>query len=102
MNIKPKREIPIKQVDAFTNKALYGNPAGVVIKPSFLTDEEMQKIAQEMNLSETTFVFESKNRDCDFFIRYFTPKSELPVAGHPTIATIHALIEEGKNYKNRD
>jgi len=86
----------IKTVDAFTTKAFSGNPAGVITDASGLTSEEMQKIANEMNLVETTFVFPPKDASADFLIRYFTPQSEVAVAGHPTIATIHALIEEGK------
>ncbi|EGW38764.1 phenazine biosynthesis PhzF family protein [Desulfosporosinus sp. OT] len=56
----------------------------------------MQKIANEMNLVETTFVFPPNESNADFSIRYFTPQNEVAVASHPTIATIHALIEEGK------
>ncbi|MDR3561304.1 MAG: PhzF family phenazine biosynthesis protein [Negativicutes bacterium] len=86
----------IKTVDAFTTKAFSGNPAGVVTAAAGLSPEEMQKIANEMNLVETTFVFPPQAAGADFLIRYFTPQSEVAVAGHPTIATIHALIEDGK------
>ncbi|MDR3588319.1 MAG: PhzF family phenazine biosynthesis protein [Negativicutes bacterium] len=86
----------IKTVDAFTTKAFSGNPAGVVTDASGLTSAQMQKIANEMNLVETTFVFPPQDATADFLIRYFTPQSEVAVAGHPTVATIHALIEEGK------
>jgi trans-2,3-dihydro-3-hydroxyanthranilate isomerase len=86
----------IKIVDAFTSKPFSGNPAGVVTNASGLSGSEMQKIANEMNLVETTFVFPPNDTRADFLIRYFTPQNEVAVAGHPTIATIHALIEEGK------
>lgn len=86
----------IKIVDAFTTKPFGGNPAGVVADASGLTPAEMQKIANEMNLTETTFVFPPNDPNADFLIRYYTPQNEVAVAGHPTIATIHALIEEGK------
>ncbi len=86
----------VKQVDTFTTKPFSGNPAGVVVNATGLTSVEMQKIAQEMNLPATTFVFTPHNERADFFVRYFLPRSEVAVGGHPTIATIHALIEEGK------
>ena len=92
---------PIKTVDAFTTVPFGGNPAGVVIDAVGLTEREMQKIANEMNLVETTFIFPPTNSDADYLIRYFTPQSEVAVAGHPTIATIHALIEEGKILINK-
>jgi PhzF family phenazine biosynthesis protein len=86
----------IKTVDAFTDEAFRGNPAGVVTEALGLSAGEMQKIANEMNLVETTFVFPPTDAKADFKIRYFTPQNEVAVAGHPTIATIHALVEEGK------
>lgn len=86
----------IKIVDAFTTKPFGGNPAGVVTDASGLTPAEMQKIANEINLTETTFVFPPNDSNADFLIRYYTPQSEVAVAGHPTIATIHALIDDGK------
>ena len=54
----------------------------------------MQAIAREMNLSETAFVFPSDK--ADFRFRYFTPVTEIPLAGHPTISTAHVLVEEGR------
>lgn len=90
------KTIKIKQVDAFTMKPFYGNPAGVVMNAVGLTPEEMQKIAKEMNLPAITFVFPPNDKKASFLVRYFLPQSEVAVGGHPTIATIHALIEEGK------
>lgn len=86
----------IKTVDAFTDEPFRGNPAGVVTAALGLSVTEMQKIANELNLVETTFVFPPTDARADFLIRYFTPQNEVAVAGHPTIATIHALVEEGK------
>jgi len=87
------RRIKVKQVDAFTTVPFGGNPAAVVIDAEGLTEEEMQRIAQEMNLSETAFVTSSER--ADFRVRFFTPIQEIDLAGHPTIATFHALVEEG-------
>ncbi len=88
------RRIKIKQIDAFTDRPFGGNPAGVVTSAEDLSDKEMQLISQEMNLSETAFVLPSKK--ADFRIRWFTPKREVLFCGHATVATLHALAEEGK------
>ncbi len=85
---------PLMQVDAFTNQPLGGNPCAVVFDADELDDDTMQAIAREMNLSETAFVTESPN--ADFGVRYFTPAEEIPMAGHPTIATTFALVESGR------
>jgi PhzF family phenazine biosynthesis protein len=89
-------EYEIKQVDAFTTEPLRGNPCGVVADARGLDAATMQRIAREMNLSETTFVFPPTQEGADYLIRFFTPGQELPLAGHPTIATLHALIEDGR------
>lgn len=80
----------IYQVDAFTEEAFKGNPAGVMILKENLNPELMQNIAKEMNLSETAFVNISKK---PFEIRYFTPTVEVPLCGHATLATAHILYE---------
>ncbi len=85
---------PFMQVDAFTQTALGGNPCAIVFAADDLDATTMQAIAQEMNLSETAFVLQSKIADVR--ARYFTPESEIPLAGHPTIATIYALVETGR------
>lgn len=84
----------IKIVDAFTRRRYAGNPCGVVTDAAGLSDGAMQNIARELNLSETAFVFPSGR--ADFRVRYFTPAKEIPLAGHPTIATMHTLVEEGR------
>jgi len=86
----------IKQVDAFTKKAFGGNPAGVVTEPGKLNQEQMQKIAREMNLSETAYILPPSQPDADLRIRWFTPTHEVRLCGHATIASFHALAEEGK------
>lgn len=87
-------EIKIKQVDAFTNIPFGGNPAGVITDASELSDELKQKIAREMNLSETAFV--SPSKVADFKVQFFTPRFEVDLCGHATIGTFSALYEEGK------
>lgn len=87
------RSYRIVYIDAFTRIPLTGNPCGVLPDASGLSDGEMQAIACETNLSETAFVLPSER--ADFRARYFTPRRELPFAGHPTIATAFLLAEEG-------
>ncbi|GBD23294.1 putative isomerase YddE [bacterium HR29] len=84
----------VKIVDAFTRTPFTGNPCGVITRADGLNDAQMQAIARELNLSETAFVFPSLR--ADFRVRFFTPTKEIPLAGHPTIATMHALAEEGR------
>jgi trans-2,3-dihydro-3-hydroxyanthranilate isomerase len=86
--------LAISQVDAFTATRLGGNPCAVVFEADSLDTPTMQAIAREMNLSETAFVLESSCADVR--ARYFTPAEEIPLAGHPTIATFHALVESGR------
>ena len=85
---------PLMQVDAFTDHPLSGNPCAIVFEADPLDDQQRQAIAREMNLSETAFVVRSSV--ADFGARYFTPAEEIPLAGHPTIATICALIDSGR------
>lgn len=82
-----------KLVDAFTDTPLGGNPCAVLLNADKLTDQEMLAIAREMNQSETAFLMPSQSHDLK--ARYFTPEREIPLAGHPTIASIHAAIEHG-------
>jgi trans-2,3-dihydro-3-hydroxyanthranilate isomerase len=81
---------PFMQIDAFTDRPLGGNPCAVIFEADSLSDETMQAIAREMNLSETAFV--RKSDKANVGARYFTPESEIPLAGHPTIATMFALV----------
>jgi trans-2,3-dihydro-3-hydroxyanthranilate isomerase len=82
------------QIDAFTRKLYAGNPCMVVLDADGLSEATMHAIALEMNLSETAFVMASQA--ADLRARYFTPAEEIPLAGHPTIAVIYALIASGR------
>jgi len=90
------RKLPMKQVDVFTDGPLAGNPLAVILDGKGLTSEEMQAVAREMNLSETTFVLPSTTPEAHYKVRIFTPLKEIPFAGHPSIGTAHALVEEGR------
>jgi trans-2,3-dihydro-3-hydroxyanthranilate isomerase len=85
----------IKTVDTFTKKPFAGNPAGVVLDASGLTDAQMQLIAREMNHPETAFILPATETDANLRIRWFSPMNEVPLCGHATIASFHALAEEG-------
>ncbi|MDP2327646.1 MAG: PhzF family phenazine biosynthesis protein, partial [Dehalococcoidia bacterium] len=85
--------VRFKQVDVFTERPFLGNPVAVILEAEGLTDEEMARIARWTNLSETTFVLPSTR--ADYRLRIFTPGSELPFAGHPTVGSAHAVIEAG-------
>ena len=87
-------EVIIYQVDAFTDTPFKGNPAGVVPDARGLSNEDMQTIAKEMNLSETAFVFPG-NDDDKFEVRFFTPECEVDLCGHATIATFYTLAHKG-------
>jgi trans-2,3-dihydro-3-hydroxyanthranilate isomerase len=85
---------PFAQVDAFTTRPLGGNPCAIIFDCPSLDDATCLAIAKEMNLSETSFVW--RMDDGRFRARYFTPAEEIPLAGHPTIATVFALVETGR------
>jgi PhzF family phenazine biosynthesis protein len=82
--------IPVFQVDAFADRPFSGNPAVVCLLPAPRDERWMQDVAQEMNLSETAFVCE---RDDGFDLRWFTPKWEVDLCGHATLASAHVLWE---------
>jgi trans-2,3-dihydro-3-hydroxyanthranilate isomerase len=76
--------------DVFTDEALKGNPVAVFLDATGISAERMQRVAREMNLSETVFVLPAE-RDGDVRVRIFTPVNELPFAGHPTLGTAIVL-----------
>lgn len=84
--------IAIYQVDAFTDKVFYGNPAAVCILDDWLNEELMSAIAAENNLSETAFVVKDNH---GYKIRWFTPNGEISLCGHATLASAHVLFNEG-------
>jgi PhzF family phenazine biosynthesis protein len=79
------------QVDAFSRERYQGNPAAVVFEADGLERSEMQMIARQMNLSETVFLCRPTVAGADYRACIFTPRSELPFAGHPTVAAAHAF-----------
>ena len=80
-------------VDVFTARPLAGNPVAVVFDADGLDTEAMQAIARWTNLSETTFVLPPTVPEADYRLRIFTPRNELPFAGHPTLGSAHAFLE---------
>jgi len=89
--------IEIFQIDAFTDKVFHGNPAAVCLLNEWLNDELLQAIAVENNLSETAFAIEDQS---NFRIRWFTPKGEINLCGHATLAAGFVLFELGKGRKD--
>jgi PhzF family phenazine biosynthesis protein len=83
-------------VDAFAAAPFAGNPAGVVTRADDLTSEQMQRIARELGQTETCFVSTDSDPAIDFHLRWFTPKLEVDLCGHATIATYICLTREGR------
>ena len=86
---------PFRQVDVFGSGPYTGNPVAVVLDGEGLSGEQMQRLANWTNLSETTFVLPPEDPEADYRLRIFTPASELPFAGHPTLGSAHAWLESG-------
>lgn len=89
------RQRAFAQVDVFTAVPFKGNPVAVVLDGEGLSDAEMQAFANWTNLSETTFVLPATDPAADYRLRIFTPKDELPFAGHPTLGSAHAVVAAG-------
>ena len=81
--------------NAFAEKDFGGNPAAVFVDPAGLDTQSMQSIAKQLNLVETVFAFHQNSSAADYLLRFFTPEKELPIAGHPTIATWSVLAQMG-------
>lgn len=79
-------------IDVFTDKPYEGNQLAVFPNADDLTTEQMQKLANEINYSETTFILKRSESEADFDIRIFTPKRELTFAGHPTLGTAYSIM----------
>jgi trans-2,3-dihydro-3-hydroxyanthranilate isomerase len=90
------KEYRFIQVDVFTDKPFGGNPLAVFPEAEGLSGGEMQRLAREMNLSETTFVLPPQATGADFRVRIFTPAKELPFAGHPVVGTHWVLAHLGR------
>jgi len=89
-------KVPFQTVDVFTDRKFGGNPLAVFPDARGLTGEQMQSIAAEFNLAETTFVLPPKDPKNTAHVRIFTPKSELPFAGHPNVGTAFVLARMGR------
>lgn len=91
-------KIPVYQIDAFTKEPFSGNPAAVCPLEKWLPDDVMQKIANEMNLSETAFFVPKPGTDGEYDLRWFTPTVEVELCGHATLASGHVVL----NRLNKD
>ena len=80
-------------VDSFTDQPFKGNPAGVCLPEADLDDNTMLLIAQELGLSETAFV---RSNDDSYTIRYFSPRMEIPLCGHATLASARVLFDQSE------
>lgn len=83
------------QLDVFADRPGAGNPLAVVLDGEGLDDDAMQAIARWTRLPETTFVFPATSADASYRLRIFSPRREVPFAGHPSVGTAHAVIEAG-------
>lgn len=90
------RSIEFRTVDVFTTRRFEGNPLAVFPDASALTAAQMQALAAEMNLSETTFVLPPRDPGHTARIRIFTPRTEVPFAGHPNVGTAYVLARLGR------
>jgi trans-2,3-dihydro-3-hydroxyanthranilate isomerase len=94
--MKTNKSYPYRVVDVFTTEPLEGNPLAVFPSATGLSANLMQKIARELNLSETVFVLPATHSDYAAKVRIFTPGKELDFAGHPTVGTAYILLSDGK------
>jgi trans-2,3-dihydro-3-hydroxyanthranilate isomerase len=90
-----RRSLKFYQADVFSAQPFGGNPVAVFPEAQGLTDDELQQIAREMNLSESVFVFPPTNPAAVVRLRIFTPTQEIPFAGHPVVGTMHVLAQLG-------
>jgi trans-2,3-dihydro-3-hydroxyanthranilate isomerase len=88
------KQIRVYHIDAFTKNPFEGNPAGVIPDASDLTETQMQKIANELNLPESAFLQPPTNPKADFRVRYFTPQEEINFCGHATVGSAWLLATE--------
>lgn len=99
--MQPAKAYRYRVVDVFTERPLEGNPLAVFPDGRDLDGSTMQRIAKELNLSETVFVLPSNRSDCAARVRIFTPAREMPFAGHPTIGASYILLDEGVALEDR-
>jgi PhzF family phenazine biosynthesis protein len=86
---------PYQEIDVFTAEAYRGNALAVVLDAAGLDTERMQQFARWTNLSETSFLLAPTDPAADYQVRIFTPTSELPFAGHPSLGSCHAWLQRG-------
>ena len=90
---------PFKQIDVFSGQPGHGNPVAVVLDAQGLSEQDMRRFAAWTNLSETTFLLPptaaGQAAGADYRLRIFSPRGELPFAGHPTLGTCHAWLQAG-------
>lgn len=91
-------QVEFTTVDVFSERRFGGNPLAVIADARGLATEQMQAIAGEFNLAETTFVLPPKNTAHTGEVRIFTPRAELPFAGHPNVGTAFVLATQGKSF----
>ena len=96
------RTFRFSQVNVFSADPLRGNPLAVVHDAEGLSEARMAELARWTNLSETTFLLPPRNSDADYYVRIFTPRAELPFAGHPTLGSCHAWLGAGGEPRRRD
>ncbi|QUH03919.1 PhzF family phenazine biosynthesis protein [Saccharopolyspora erythraea] len=96
------RSRDLAQVDVFSSTPYLGNPVAVVLDGDGVETEDMQRVARWTNLSETTFVLPPTTSEADYRLRIFTPDAELPFAGHPTLGSAHAWLENGGTPRHGD
>ena len=89
-------QIAFEQVDVFTDRPFAGNALCVIPDATGLSGEQMQAIAREMNLSETTFVLPATDPQAAYWMRIFTPAQEIPFAGHPSVGTAYVMARAGR------
>jgi trans-2,3-dihydro-3-hydroxyanthranilate isomerase len=89
-------QVAFEQVDVFTDRPFAGNALCVVPDGTGLSDGQMQAIAREMNLSETTFVLPPTDANATYWMRIFTPAKEIPFAGHPSVGTAYVMARAGR------
>src|SRR5262249_20767633 len=100
--IAQMKTLAFQQVDVFTAVPFKGNPVAVVLDADAVPRPEMPSSAAWTNLSETTFVCPPTNERADYRLRIFTPRRELPFAGHPTIGSAYAVLRHGLKPKMSD
>jgi PhzF family phenazine biosynthesis protein len=93
---------PYLEVDVFGSAPFLGNPLAVVLDGQGLDDAALQGFARWTNLSETTFLLPARGPQADYRVRIFTPASELPFAGHPTLGSCHAWLAAGGRPRHGD